>query len=33
MTYANPTQRQELITGLRSLADFLESNPDVPNAV
>ena len=30
MTYANPAQRQELITGLRSLADFLESNPDVP---
>jgi hypothetical protein len=30
MTYANPIQRQELITGLRALADFLESNPDVP---
>jgi hypothetical protein len=30
MTYANPARRQELITGLRSLADFLESNPDVP---
>ena len=30
MTYANPAQRQELIGGLRSLADFLESNPDVP---
>jgi hypothetical protein len=30
MTYANPIQRQELITGLRALADFLESKPEVP---
>jgi hypothetical protein len=30
MTYANPIQRQELITGLRAVADFLESNPEVP---
>jgi len=30
MTYANPTQRQELIAGLRALADFLEGNPGVP---
>jgi hypothetical protein len=30
MTYASPPQRQALITGLRALADFLESNPDVP---
>jgi hypothetical protein len=30
MTYANPTQRQELITGLRVLADFLASHPAVP---
>jgi hypothetical protein len=30
MTYANSIQRQELITGLRALADFLESNPEVP---
>jgi hypothetical protein len=30
MTYANPIQRQELITGLRALADFLEGNPGVP---
>jgi hypothetical protein len=30
MTYADPTERQELISGLRELADFLESNPDVP---
>ncbi len=30
MTYANPIQRQELITGLRALADFLENNPEVP---
>jgi len=30
MNYANPVRRQELITGLRGLADFLEGNPDVP---
>lgn len=30
MAYANPTQRQALISGLRELADFLESNPEVP---
>ena len=30
MTYANPTERQALICGLRALADFLETNPDVP---
>ena len=30
MTYASPSQRQALISGLRALADFLESNPDVP---
>lgn len=30
MTYADPIQRQELIAGLRALADFLESSPDVP---
>jgi hypothetical protein len=30
MTYADPDQRQELITGLRAIADFLESNPAVP---
>jgi hypothetical protein len=30
MTYANPVQRQELISGLRALADFLEGNPAVP---
>jgi hypothetical protein len=30
MTYADPTERQALISGLRALADFLESNPDVP---
>jgi hypothetical protein len=30
MTYANSTKRQALISGLRALADFLESNPDVP---
>jgi hypothetical protein len=30
MTYANSTKRQALISGLRALADFLESNPEVP---
>jgi hypothetical protein len=30
MTYASPPQRQALISGLRALAGFLESNPDVP---
>src|SRR5581483_11077277 len=30
MTYATPTQRQELIAGLRVLAEFLASNPEVP---
>jgi hypothetical protein len=30
MTYASPTQRQELIAGLRMLADFLADNPEVP---
>ncbi|MGH3403556.1 MAG: hypothetical protein ACRDRJ_13815 [Streptosporangiaceae bacterium] len=30
MTYANATERQALIGGLRALADFLESNPEIP---
>src|SRR5260370_30645484 len=30
MTYANSTERQALISGLRALAGFLESKPDVP---
>jgi hypothetical protein len=30
MTYASQIQRQELIAGLRALADFLEGNPEVP---
>ena len=30
MTYANATERQALICGLRAQADFLETNPDVP---
>jgi hypothetical protein len=30
MTYAHPSQRRALISGLRALAEFLESNPDVP---
>ena len=30
MTYADSTQRAAFIGGLRSLADYLESNPEVP---
>ena len=30
MTYANPTERQALISGLRELAGFLEDHPEVP---
>jgi hypothetical protein len=30
MTYANPTERKALISGLRELADFLENHPEVP---
>jgi|SRR5450755_215510 hypothetical protein len=30
MTYADPTERAALIGGLRALADYLESNPEVP---
>jgi hypothetical protein len=30
MTYADAIERQALICGLRELADFLETNPDVP---
>lgn len=30
MNYATPAQRQALISGLRELAGFLESNPEVP---
>ena len=30
MTYANATERQAVIFGLRELADFLESNPEIP---
>lgn len=30
MTYANPTERQALVSGFRALADFLESRPEVP---
>ena len=30
MTYSDPTERAELIGGLRALADYLESNPEVP---
>src|SRR5260370_35130167 len=33
MTYANLTERQALISGLRALAGLLESNPDVPASV
>jgi hypothetical protein len=30
MTYSDPTERAELIGGFRTLADYLESNPEVP---
>ena len=30
MTYAEPLQRPYLISGLRALADLLESNPEIP---
>lgn len=30
MTYADFTERAALIGGLRDLADYLESNPEVP---
>jgi len=30
MTHADSTERAALISGFRSLADYLESNPEVP---
>jgi hypothetical protein len=30
MTYADSTERAALINGFRGLADYLESNPEVP---
>jgi hypothetical protein len=33
MTYADSTERAALISGLRALADYLESNPEVPAPV
>ena len=30
MTYSDPTERAALIGGLRALADYLVSNPEVP---
>lgn len=30
MSYASPEERAALIGGFRALADYLESNPDVP---
>jgi hypothetical protein len=30
MTYANSTERAAFISGLRGLADYLESSPEVP---
>jgi len=30
MTYANSSERTALISGLRALADYLDSNPEVP---
>ena len=31
MTFADSTERAELIRGLRSLADYLESSPEIPD--
>jgi hypothetical protein len=33
MTYADRTERAALIGGLRALADYLESNPEVPTPI
>ena len=33
MTYADSTEGAALISGLRALADYLESNPDVPSPI
>jgi hypothetical protein len=33
MTYANPAERTALISGLRALADYLESNPEIPTPI
>ena len=30
MTYADPAERRDLISGLRALADFLENDPEIP---
>ena len=30
MTYADPAERRDLISGLRALADFLEDSPEIP---
>jgi hypothetical protein len=30
MTYADPAERAAIISGLRALADYLESTPEVP---
>jgi hypothetical protein len=30
MTYSDPTERAAFIGGLRALADYLRSNPEVP---
>lgn len=33
MTYADISQRAALVGGLRALADYLESNPEVPISI
>lgn len=33
MTYADTSERAAFISGLRSLADYLESNPEVPVSI
>jgi hypothetical protein len=33
VSYAHPVERAALIEGFRDLADYLESNPDVPTTI
>jgi hypothetical protein len=33
MTYADSTERTDFINGLRGLADYLESNPEIPTPI
>jgi hypothetical protein len=33
MTYADSTERAALISGLRGIAEYLESNPEIPTPI